>query len=63
MTDMQTCRWCGRSGQWPAICMSTRDMEDKPTDPICDAALLKAGGGERIVNQKRAAEDAEGINR
>lgn len=48
------CRWCEREGTWPSICLSTRDMEEKPHDPICDGELLKAGGGERSVNQARA---------
>lgn len=51
---MAQCRWCGREGDWPSVCLSTRDMEEKPTDPICDAALLRIGGGERSVNRSRA---------
>jgi hypothetical protein len=51
---MRTCRWCGRSGDWPRICMSTRDMEAKAYDPICDDTLLRLGGGERVENQLRA---------
>lgn len=50
---MSKCHYCGREGNWPKICMSTRDMEDKPNDPICDAKLLELGGGERNVNQAR----------
>lgn len=50
---MRVCRWCGKEGDWPAVCMSTRDMEDK-TDPRCRAELLKAGGGEYTVNQEAA---------
>lgn len=50
---MRTCRWCGRSGDWPQVCMSTRDMEERD-DPICDAELMKCGGGERSSNQRRA---------
>ena len=46
LTAMRTCRWCGRSGDWPQICMSTRDMEERD-DPICDAELMRCGGGER----------------
>lgn len=54
---MERCSWCDRDGEWPSICKSTRDMEDKQQhDPICDAELLKAGGGERSINQARAAE-------
>lgn len=51
---MRKCRWCAREGDWPTICMSTRDMEDRSYDAICDATLLSIGGGERIVNQERA---------
>ena len=47
---MQTCRWCGKEGDWPAVCMSTRDMEDK-SDPICRDALMRSGGGEYAVNR------------
>lgn len=53
---MRTCHWCGKTADWPSVCMSTRDMEEKPHDPICDAMLLKSGGGERSVNQQRAAK-------
>lgn len=53
-SPMEKCRWCDKTGSWPAICKSTRDMEDKPHDPVCDAMLLRLGGGERIVNQERA---------
>lgn len=49
------CRWCGREGAWPEICMSTRDMEEKPHDKTCDAALMKTGGGEYSTNRARAA--------
>lgn len=36
--------------------MNTRDMEEKPQDPICESALLRAGGGEHRANQVRAAQ-------
>lgn len=55
---MRKCRWCGREGDWPEVCMSTRDMEEKTYDPRCDAELLKLGGGEKIVNQRRARDVA-----
>lgn len=51
---MDQCRWCKREGHWPRICKSTRDMEERSHDPICDAELLKAGGGEYSHNQARA---------
>lgn len=41
------------------ICKSTRDMEDKKHDLICDAELLKAGGGEYSANQERASRRGE----
>jgi len=47
------CRWCGREGYWPRICKSTRDMEDR-RDPVCDAELLKVGGGEYTHSQMRS---------
>jgi len=53
---MRSCRWCGKEGDWPSVCMSTHDMEDKPNDPRCLRALLEAGGGERTANQKTARE-------
>jgi hypothetical protein len=52
---MRKCRWCEREGDWPQICMSTRDMQEKTYDRICDEQLLKLGGGERSINQARAA--------
>lgn len=27
--ELETCRWCGRGGNWPAVCKSVRDMTDK----------------------------------
>jgi len=48
---MRTCRWCGKVGDWPAVCMSTRDMEEKPYDARCWQALMDCGGGERTVNR------------
>lgn len=51
---MRACHWCGRKGSWPEVCMSTRDMEEKPYDKNCDDTLLRLGGGERSVNQERA---------
>lgn len=53
---MRKCHFCDRDGDWPKICMSTRDMEEKGYDAICDAKLLELGGGERSVNQARAAK-------
>lgn len=55
---MQTCRWCGRQGDWPRICMSSRDMEDKSNDPICWENLMKIGGGEYTVNRIAASENS-----
>lgn len=54
------CRWCGREGTWPSICLSTRDMEEKPHDAICDAELLRLGGGEHRANQERAMAVSNG---
>lgn len=48
---MRTCRWCGKRGDWPDVCMSTRDMEDKPHDHRCRQALMDCGGGEYTINQ------------
>jgi hypothetical protein len=58
---MRVCKWCGKEGDWPEVCMSTRDMEEKPNDARCDAELLRLGGGERVENQSRArAQYVEG---
>lgn len=57
------CRWCQREGQWPTICMNTRDMEEKPYDKICDGELLRLGGGERIINQARALAVTDGVGK
>jgi len=46
------CRYCDKETVMP--CRSTRDMEERSADPICDAALLRVGGGEYIHNQERA---------
>lgn len=51
---MRTCRYCIKQGDWPAICMSTRDMEDK-NDKFCRAQLIKIGGGEYVINQTEAS--------
>lgn len=51
---MKKCRFCEKIGDWPQVCMSTRDMEDKPADERCRQALLAAGGGEYSVNQEAA---------
>lgn len=51
---MAQCRYCKREQAWP--CMATRDMEERPGDLVCDDQLMKLGGGERIVNQERAAK-------
>jgi hypothetical protein len=53
---MNKCRWCGREGSWPEICLSTRDMEEKQGDSVCDDALMKAGGGEYSSNRARASQ-------
>lgn len=58
---MKTCRWCGKEGDWPEVCMSTRDMEDKAHDPVCDAALMNCGGGERVQNQIRSQKQKAGL--
>lgn len=50
---MRQCRYCNRDQAWP--CMSTRDMEERLGDPICDNELMKLGGGERSENRERAA--------
>lgn len=51
---MRICRWCGKEGDWPEVCMSTRDMELK-CDPRCWQALMDCGGGEYTNNQLAAA--------
>lgn len=51
---MEKCRWCKRENVRPWPCKSTRDMEERACDPVCDAALLEAGGGEYMHNQIRA---------
>lgn len=46
---MGKCRWCEREGQWPLICMSSRDMEDCACEgnDQCWQALVEIGGGEK----------------
>lgn len=56
---MRKCKWCGKEGEWPDVCMSTRDMEDKPHDAICTRALLDTGGGEYTVNRIAAERHAK----
>jgi len=51
---VRICRWCGKEGDWPEVCMSTRDMEHK-CDPRCRQALMDCGGGEYTNNQLAAA--------
>ena len=53
---MHVCRFCGKEGAWPAVCMSTRDMEEKRSDDRCWQALMQCGGGEYSVNQRAASE-------
>lgn len=52
---MTVCRYCSRKGEWPSICMNTRDMEDRVSDALCHSALMRVGGGEYSENQRLAA--------
>lgn len=61
---MQRCRWCGKEGDWPTICMNTRDMTDRAIegDETCFESLAKMGwgeSGERYVRLNKAARGAK----
>lgn len=60
---MRCCRWCGKEGDWPMICMNTRDMSDRAIDgdETCFENLAKIGwgeSGERYVRLNKAARAA-----
>lgn len=57
---MSICRWCGREGDWPNICMNSRDMTDSAIsgDETCFKKLAEIGwgeAGESYVRLNRAA--------
>ncbi len=57
---MIVCRWCKREGNWPRICMDSRDMTDKAIDgdETCFEELARIGwgeSGERYVRLNKAA--------
>lgn len=70
MSDRK-CRWCERNGFWPAICLNSRDMEDRAIDgdETCFESLAKVGWGEkgeryiRLNKADRARERASFISK
>ena len=48
------CRFCKRDLHFP--CRSTREMEERERDTICQEALMAAGGGEYTVNRIKAQQ-------
>ena len=46
------CRFCGHPGNWPVVCLNTRDMTQRAIggNDRCYDALREAGGGECGMN-------------